>query len=392
MRRRVLEHIPPARPSASSSSAPAGCATWSSPCSCCRWCTAGPTSIRARPTTLSALAQLTRGGLRRPRGRRRARRRPTGSCARSSTACSSSQLRRTHVVPEDEAGRCARSAASMGLTQGPGRRARPAAGGGTAARCAGCTRSSSTARCSPPSPSCPATRSRLSPKAAKQRLAALGYDDPVAALRHLEALTSGVSRTRQHPAHAAAGDARVVRRRAQTPTPGCSASGGSPTRSARRTGTSRRCATRARSPSGSPPCSPPAATPPTCSSARPRGCACSARTTGWCRASRDGAGEGDGRRGAAAQRPGRRRSPRSGRSGGASCSGSRSPTCSASSTPRRSGYALTDVTLATLEAALARRDRRRSRPSGAARCRPGWRSSRWAGSAGTSSASAATPT
>ncbi|MEV8564368.1 bifunctional [glutamine synthetase] adenylyltransferase/[glutamine synthetase]-adenylyl-L-tyrosine phosphorylase [Streptomyces sp. NPDC051322] len=35
---------------------------------------------------------------------------------------------------------------------------------------------------------------RLSPKAAGQRLEALGYADPVAALRHLEALSSGVSR------------------------------------------------------------------------------------------------------------------------------------------------------------------------------------------------------
>ena len=36
---------------------------------------------------------------------------------------------------------------------------------------------------------------RLSPEAAVARLAALGYDDPQAALRHLEALTSGLSRT-----------------------------------------------------------------------------------------------------------------------------------------------------------------------------------------------------
>jgi glutamate-ammonia-ligase adenylyltransferase len=36
---------------------------------------------------------------------------------------------------------------------------------------------------------------RLTPEAAKQRLAALGYADPDAALRHLEALTSGVTRT-----------------------------------------------------------------------------------------------------------------------------------------------------------------------------------------------------
>jgi glutamate-ammonia-ligase adenylyltransferase len=37
-------------------------------------------------------------------------------------------------------------------------------------------------------------QARLSPKAAEHQLAALGYEDPKAALRHLEALTSGVSR------------------------------------------------------------------------------------------------------------------------------------------------------------------------------------------------------
>ena len=36
---------------------------------------------------------------------------------------------------------------------------------------------------------------RLSPEAAVKRLAALGYDDPQGAIRHLEALTAGVSRT-----------------------------------------------------------------------------------------------------------------------------------------------------------------------------------------------------
>src|SRR6185436_9576904 len=41
----------------------------------------------------------------------------------------------------------------------------------------------------------PSDQARLSPKAAEQQLAALGYDDPRGALRHLEALTSGVSRT-----------------------------------------------------------------------------------------------------------------------------------------------------------------------------------------------------
>ncbi len=40
-----------------------------------------------------------------------------------------------------------------------------------------------------------ADEARLSPKAAEQQLAALGYEDPRAALRHLEALTAGVSRS-----------------------------------------------------------------------------------------------------------------------------------------------------------------------------------------------------
>jgi glutamate-ammonia-ligase adenylyltransferase len=41
----------------------------------------------------------------------------------------------------------------------------------------------------------PTDEARLSPESAKQRLSALGYEDPVAALRHLEALTAGLTRT-----------------------------------------------------------------------------------------------------------------------------------------------------------------------------------------------------
>ena len=41
----------------------------------------------------------------------------------------------------------------------------------------------------------PAAGARLTPEAAGQRLAALGYADPTGALRHLQALTSGLSRT-----------------------------------------------------------------------------------------------------------------------------------------------------------------------------------------------------
>ena len=45
MRRRVIENwCPPTCATARSSSAPAGCATSNSPCSCCSWCTAAPTS------------------------------------------------------------------------------------------------------------------------------------------------------------------------------------------------------------------------------------------------------------------------------------------------------------------------------------------------------------
>jgi len=40
----------------------------------------------------------------------------------------------------------------------------------------------------------PAEQARLTPEAARERLEALGFDDPAAALRHLEALTRGVSR------------------------------------------------------------------------------------------------------------------------------------------------------------------------------------------------------
>ncbi len=87
----------------------------------------------------------------------------------------------------------------------------------------------------------------------------------------------------------------------------------------------------------------------------------------------------------------RRRSPRSGRSGAASCSGSRSPTCSALVDVAQVGYALTDVMAATLGGALVAASRA-IEAERRARCRPGWRSSRWAGSAAASSATAATPT
>ena len=139
---------------------------------------------------------------------------PTRSCGPLEHRIQLHQLRRTHVVPEDEAS-LRRLGPLARLHQGPGRASSTKRGTTTGARCAGCTRSCSTGRCSRPWRGSAATRSRLSPEAARARLAALGYLDPEAALRHLEALTAGVTPDRADPAHAAAGDARVVRRRAR---------------------------------------------------------------------------------------------------------------------------------------------------------------------------------
>lgn len=110
---------------------------------------------------------------------------------------------------------------------------------------------------------------RLSPKAAGQRLEALGYADPAAALRHLEALASGVSRKAAiqrtllpvllgwfadsaDPDAGLLGFRKVSDALGKTPgTCGCSA-------------------TRAPPPRTSPASSPPAGSPPTCCSAPPR--------------------------------------------------------------------------------------------------------------------------
>ena len=120
---------------------------------------------------------------------------PTRGCARSSTASSCYRLRRTHVVPSDEES-LRRLGRSMGYSKDPveslekawahHRREvrrlheklfyRPLL--------------AAVARI-------PGEEARLSPQDAEWRLAALGYADPKAALRHLEALTTGVTRTAQ---------------------------------------------------------------------------------------------------------------------------------------------------------------------------------------------------
>jgi glutamate-ammonia-ligase adenylyltransferase len=153
----------------------------------------GRTDERLRaPATLSALAELTRGGY---VGR------DDGEALHDSYAFLRSlehriqlhQLRRTHVVPADEDS-MRRLGRSMGFLKEPAasldkawqhhrrevRRLheklfyRPLL--------------EAVARI-------PETDVRLSSEAAEERLAALGYSDPAAALRNLEALTSGVTRT-----------------------------------------------------------------------------------------------------------------------------------------------------------------------------------------------------
>ncbi|WP_395695093.1 bifunctional [glutamine synthetase] adenylyltransferase/[glutamine synthetase]-adenylyl-L-tyrosine phosphorylase [Nocardioides sp.] len=155
----------------------------------------GRADERIRPSaTLSALAELTRGGY---VGRE------DGEALHQAYAFLRTlehrlqlhRLRRIHVVPEDEAS-LRRIGRSMGFLKEPvetldktwqhHRREvrrlheklfyRPLL--------------TAVARI-------PGEEVRLSPEAAEERLAALGYLDPTGALRHLEALTSGVSRAAQ---------------------------------------------------------------------------------------------------------------------------------------------------------------------------------------------------
>ena len=126
----------------------------------------------------------------------------------------------------------------------------------------------------------PTDEARLSPESAKQRLAGARLRGP----GRRAAAPRGADGRRLADARASSG--RCCRRCSAgspmrpTPTRDCGASGRSPRRSARRTGTCRRCATRARSRSASPCYWRPAATPPTCCSGRRRGCACSSPTRG----------------------------------------------------------------------------------------------------------------
>ena len=146
------------------------------------------------PTTLSALAELTRGGyVGREDGE--ALHEAYGFLRTLEHRIQLHRLRRTHVVPEDEAS-LRRIGRSMNYLKDPvgildktwqhHRREvrrlheklfyRPLL--------------TAVARI-------PGDEARLSPEAAEQRLAALGFADSRSALRHLESLTAGVTRTAQ---------------------------------------------------------------------------------------------------------------------------------------------------------------------------------------------------
>ena len=145
------------------------------------------------PTTLSALARLTeRGYVGRDDGQ--ALHEAYAFLRTLEHRIQLHQLRRTHVVPEEEAS-LRRLGRSLGYTKEPMRELdkqwhyhqrevrrlheklfyRPLLS--AVAKVSG--------------------EVRLSPEAARVRLAALGYLDPAAALRHIEALTTGVNRTAQ---------------------------------------------------------------------------------------------------------------------------------------------------------------------------------------------------
>lgn len=147
-------------------------------------------SIRP-PTTLSALAELTRGGY---VGRE------DGEALHEAYAFLRTlehriqlhQLRRTHVVPDDEA-----SLRRLGRTMGYLRTPVESLEKAWAHHRREVRRLHEKLFYRPllsAVAALPGTDVRLSPEAAVKRLGALGYADPQAALRHLEALTSGVSR------------------------------------------------------------------------------------------------------------------------------------------------------------------------------------------------------
>ncbi len=205
MRRRVIGTLPRRWPAGSSSWAPAGCGISSSPSSFSSSCTAGPTSrcgSRPRcprwPRSPPAGTSAGPTPLTWPP--------PTGSCARSSTCCNCGTCGARTRCPTTRprcagwAGPCCspKPARRRGAT---GRRARPDPAQELLARwrqhAAQVQRLHEKLFYRPLLDAVarlPGDAVRLTPQAAGARLEALGYADPAGALRHIEALTSGVSR------------------------------------------------------------------------------------------------------------------------------------------------------------------------------------------------------
>ncbi len=194
MRRRVLDHIPASQAERQLKLGSGGLRDVEFAVQLLQMVHGRTDEMVRTPTTLSALAQLTARGY---VGRE------DGQSLHEAYAflrilehrIQLQQLRRTHVMPEDEAS-LRRLGRSIGYTKDPVQELdkqwhfhqrevrrlheklfyRPLL--------------SAVARIS-------GDEARLSPEAARARLSALGYEDPTAALRHLEALTAGVTRTAQ---------------------------------------------------------------------------------------------------------------------------------------------------------------------------------------------------
>ena len=377
----------PPTATASSSSGPAACGTWSSRSSCCSWCTAAPTRRCAAPTPSRRSSRCrptaTSGATTPPSWTA-----PTGSCARSSTGCSCTGCGAPTSCPRTPTS-CAGSARSLGLRTDP-----VAALDREWRQHAREVRRlheklfyrpllSSVARLA-------SDEARLTPEAARSRLEALGYEDPAGALRHLEALTAGVSRRAAIQrtllpvllgwfADAPDPDGGLLAFRQLS-----DALGTTP-------GTCGCCATRAPSPTGWRCCWRAAGTRSTCSAGRRRPCGCSPTTPSWCRAgarswpprSLPRVGRHDDPASAVAVARGVRRRELF-RVAAADLLGPGD---------RRAGRGGPDRRRRRHRAGRAgrRAPRRWSRPA-ADRCRPGSRSSRWAGSAAASWATPATPT
>ena len=192
MRRRVIAHIPAAQADRQIKLGPGGLRDVEFAVQLLQLVHGRADESVRPPTTLSALVRLTEGGY---VGR------DDGAALDQAYRflrtlehrMQLAQLRRTHVVPEDET-QLRRLGRAMGFTRDPvaeldkewrrhGREVRR-----LHERIFYRPLLSAVAKLQ-------TDEARLSPEAAEQRLSALGYDDPVAALRHLEALTSGVTRT-----------------------------------------------------------------------------------------------------------------------------------------------------------------------------------------------------